>query len=125
MLHSGDCRTGELEGDDEQITIDLLHTQPNVRAMAIVINCYSQGFTFRDVETAEARITDVTNQKGMTQTFHGLRLYNRSVAFTSLTSPCLPGLPHVFVSLSLHVVVRVVRVCMLMGGCVCVCFIAL
>lgn len=63
VLHSGDCRTGELEGDDEQITIDLLHTQPNVRAMAIVINCYSQGFTFRDVETAEARITDVTNQK--------------------------------------------------------------
>ncbi|WP_063001478.1 TerD family protein [Nocardia mikamii] len=52
----GDSVTGEDEGDDEIITLDLTRVRPEITAVAVVVTCYS-GQTFADIDNARCRVT--------------------------------------------------------------------
>ena len=43
IQHHGDNLTGEGEGDDEQITIDLRQLGPNIVTILFVVNIYTKG----------------------------------------------------------------------------------
>ncbi len=57
IIHTGDNLTGEGQGDDEQIIVDLDRVPPNVRALVFVVNSFT-GQTFDKVENAFCRILD-------------------------------------------------------------------
>lgn len=57
IVHTGDNRTGEGEGDDEQIIVDLDKVPANVKALVFTVNSYT-GQTFESVENAYCRMVD-------------------------------------------------------------------
>jgi tellurium resistance protein TerD len=57
LQHSGDNLTGEGDGDDEQITVDLASVPANVQEVAIVVASYS-GETFGEIENAFVRLVN-------------------------------------------------------------------
>lgn len=64
--HTGDNLTGEGEGDDEQIKIDLSKVPADVEAIAVTVTIYdadSRKQTFGQVSNAFARILDQDNNK--------------------------------------------------------------
>eukprot|EP00639_Heterosigma_akashiwo_P025822 CAMPEP_0194702990 /NCGR_PEP_ID=MMETSP0295-20121207/27272_1 /TAXON_ID=39354 /ORGANISM="Heterosigma akashiwo, Strain CCMP2393" /LENGTH=346 /DNA_ID=CAMNT_0039597801 /DNA_START=272 /DNA_END=1308 /DNA_ORIENTATION=+ len=63
VVHSGDNRTGEGEGDEEAITIDFDRLPKHVKAIAMVVTAYSGG-TFQSVETAHAELREVATRGG-------------------------------------------------------------
>jgi len=62
VTHSGDCRNGEIVGDDEVITIHPHMLPPSVVAVALVVNCYNVG-SFAEVSTAVARVCTGPNRE--------------------------------------------------------------
>ncbi|CAM9173186.1 unnamed protein product, partial [Heterosigma akashiwo] len=58
VVHSGDNRTGEGDGDDETVTINFESLPQHVKVIAIVVTAYSGG-TFQAVETAQAQLREV------------------------------------------------------------------
>ncbi len=54
VRHSGDNRTGEGDGDDEFIGIDLDALPADIKIIAFVVAAYNEGGSFRNVETARA-----------------------------------------------------------------------
>ena len=58
VVHSGDCKDGKIEGDDETIIIDFTKMTQKVKAIMVVVNAY-QGGNFSSVETAEVNISDI------------------------------------------------------------------
>jgi stress response protein SCP2 len=54
----GDNLTGEGEGDDEQIYLDLLRVPPHVAHLVFVINSF-KGHKFTDVRNAFCRLVEV------------------------------------------------------------------
>lgn len=62
ILHSGDNLTGEGEGDDEVINVDLSKVSSKVTSIVFTINSYS-GQTFNDVVNCFARLVDSSNNK--------------------------------------------------------------
>ncbi|MFP5302100.1 TerD family protein [Cobetia sp. SIMBA_158] len=65
--HTGDNRTGEGDGDDEAILVDLSKVPADVDAMAVAVTIHdaqSRGQNFGGVENAFARIVNLeTNQE--------------------------------------------------------------
>lgn len=57
VTHTGDNRTGEGEGDDEQIIVLLDKIPPNVKSLVFTVNSFT-GQTFDAVENAYCRIVD-------------------------------------------------------------------
>lgn len=57
VKHSGDNLTGEGDGDDESIKIDLTRLPPNIEHLAFTVNSF-RGQTFDDVENAFCRVVD-------------------------------------------------------------------
>lgn len=57
LKHSGDNLTGEGDGDDEQITVDLASVPANVQEVAVVVASYS-GETFGEIENAFVRLVN-------------------------------------------------------------------
>lgn len=55
--HSGDNLTGEGDGDDEQITLDLASIPSNAKEVAVVVASYS-GETFGEIENAFVRMVN-------------------------------------------------------------------
>src|SRR5690349_9536369 len=41
VVHTGDNRSGEGEGDDEQIRVDLSAVPAHVKSLVFTVNCYS------------------------------------------------------------------------------------
>lgn len=62
IRHSGDNRTGEGEGDDESIAIDLSALPSNAVHLVITVNSFT-GQTFDKVDNAVCRLVDDANGK--------------------------------------------------------------
>jgi tellurium resistance protein TerZ len=61
IVHTGDNRTGEGDGDDEQIIVDLDKIPATVKALVFTVSSYT-GQTFDTVENAYCRIVDNSNK---------------------------------------------------------------
>ena len=57
IVHSGDNLTGEGEGDDESIRVDLARVPANVAHLIVTVNSY-RGQTFDEVDNAFCRMVD-------------------------------------------------------------------
>lgn len=57
IVHSGDNLTGDGDGDDEVINVDLSRVRPNVTSLVFVIASF-RGQTFNEVESAFCRLVD-------------------------------------------------------------------
>jgi tellurium resistance protein TerZ len=60
IVHTGDNRTGDGDGDDEQILVDLDTIPANIKALVFTVSSYT-GQTFDTVENAYCRIIDSSN----------------------------------------------------------------
>ncbi len=60
IQHLGDNRTGEGEGDDESIVVDLRSVAPQVTTILFIVTSY-EGQTFEQVANAFCRLVDQTN----------------------------------------------------------------
>merc|ERR1712048_963801 len=58
LKHSGDNLSGEGEGDDEQVMVDLQRMDPKATSLVFVINIYTRGKTFAQVARPYCRIVD-------------------------------------------------------------------
>jgi len=56
--HTGDNLTGEGEGDDEQIIVNLSRIGPQVQQVFFVVNIYTPGKSFRQVAEPYCRVVD-------------------------------------------------------------------
>jgi len=61
ITHTGDNRTGEGEGDDEQIIVDLTRVPAQVKSLVFTVNSFT-GQTFDAVENAYCRLVDAATQ---------------------------------------------------------------
>lgn len=62
VIHSGDNLTGEGEGDDEIIRVNLNHLPPEVEYLAFTVNSF-RGQTFNEVENAFCRVLDQSGKE--------------------------------------------------------------
>ncbi|WP_338847989.1 TerD family protein [Massilia sp. W12] len=62
IRHSGDNRTGEGDGDDEQISVDLGRVPGNVQSLVFTVNSFT-GQNFSQVENASCRLLDGASQR--------------------------------------------------------------
>ena len=59
VKHSGDNRSGEGEGDDESIVIDLDSLAADIKVIVFVVTANNEGGSFKHVETARAQLRDL------------------------------------------------------------------
>lgn len=70
IVHQGDNRNGEGEGDDEQIVVDLMSVPSDVKRLAVVITIFdakNRGQNFGQVGGAFARIVNADNDLEITR----------------------------------------------------------
>lgn len=60
ITHDGDNLTGDGDGDDEVIHVDLSRLDPRAAHLVFTVNSF-RGQTFKDVDNAVARLVDETN----------------------------------------------------------------
>lgn len=63
VAHQGDNRTGEGDGDDEEILIDLVKVPAQVEAIVIPVTIYDAGQNFGQVRNAYIRVVDRSTDK--------------------------------------------------------------
>jgi tellurium resistance protein TerZ len=61
IVHTGDNRTGDGDGDDEQIIVDLGKVPANVKSLVFTVNSFT-GQTFDAVENAYCRMVDSSSK---------------------------------------------------------------
>jgi len=61
ISHTGDNTTGEGDGDDESIIVELESVNPAAKQLVFVVSSYS-GESFSQIENAFCRLVDETNQ---------------------------------------------------------------
>ncbi|QIS12107.1 TerD family protein [Nocardia arthritidis] len=57
IRHQGDSITGEGDGDDEVIAVDLTRVDPRITAIMFLVTCYT-GQTFAEIDNAFCRLVD-------------------------------------------------------------------
>lgn len=62
VVHQGDNLTGEGEGDDEVITVDLTRLPSQVEFLAFTVNSF-RGQTFNEVDNAFCRVVDQSGKE--------------------------------------------------------------
>ncbi|GFK95302.1 General stress protein 16U [Fundidesulfovibrio magnetotacticus] len=62
IVHTGDNLTGEGEGDDEQVIVDLSAVPSGVKSLVFTVNSF-RGQTFDEVENAYCRMVDASNEQ--------------------------------------------------------------
>lgn len=62
IKHTGDNRTGDGDGDDEQIMVNLSTVPANVTSLIFIVNSFT-GQTFDQIENAFCRLVDGSNNK--------------------------------------------------------------
>ncbi len=60
IIHTGDNRSGEGDGDDEQIKVDLDKVPDNVKSLVFTVNSFS-GQTFNEIDNAYCRVVNSGN----------------------------------------------------------------
>lgn len=60
IVHTGDNRTGDGEGDDEQIIVDLPKVPAQVKTIMFIVNSFT-GQSFSEIENAFCRIVNHAN----------------------------------------------------------------
>ncbi len=60
IIHTGDNRTGEGDGDDEQIIVDLASLPREIVTLIFTVNSFT-GDTFDKIENAYCRLVDAAN----------------------------------------------------------------
>ena len=60
IVHTGDNRTGDGDGDDEQIIVDLTKVPSSVKSLVFTVNSFT-GQNFSQVENATCRIVNASN----------------------------------------------------------------
>ena len=60
IVHTGDNRTGDGDGDDEQISVDLTRVPATVKSLVFTVNSFT-GQNFSQVENATCRIVNGAN----------------------------------------------------------------
>ena len=63
IKHQGDNLTGEGEGDDEEIFIDLANVNPRIHSIWPVVTVYTSTKNFSHVEGTFCRLVDVSSGK--------------------------------------------------------------
>lgn len=66
VIHKGDNRTGEGDGDDEQITLEFAKMPEDVDKMAVAVTIYeaeSRGQNFGQVNNAYVRVLDIDTKE--------------------------------------------------------------
>ncbi len=58
IVHTGDNLTGDGDGDDEQIKVDLTRLPQNVEHIVFTVNAYTSSVNFNNVENAFCRLVD-------------------------------------------------------------------
>lgn len=62
IIHSGDNRTGDGDGDDETITVNLDAVSPNIHTLVFTVNSFT-GQDFNKVENASCRLYNTENNE--------------------------------------------------------------
>jgi tellurium resistance protein TerZ len=62
IIHTGDNRTGEGDGDDEQIIVNLTTVPANVKSLVFTVNSFT-GQNFSQVDNATCRIVNASNNQ--------------------------------------------------------------
>jgi tellurium resistance protein TerZ len=62
VVHTGDNRTGDGDGDDEQIMVDLTRIPANVKSLVFTVNSFT-GQNFSQIENATCRIINGGNNQ--------------------------------------------------------------
>ena len=62
IVHTGDNRTGDGDGDDEQIIVDLTRVPANVKSLVFTVNSFT-GQNFSQVANATCRILNGSNNQ--------------------------------------------------------------
>lgn len=62
ILHTGDNRTGDGDGDDEQIIVDLSRVPANVKTIIFIVNSFT-GQNFSEIENAFCRVVNGANNQ--------------------------------------------------------------
>ena len=62
VVHTGDNRTGDGDGDDEQIVVDLTKVPVNIKSLVFTVNSFT-GQDFSQIENATCRIVNASNNK--------------------------------------------------------------
>ena len=61
ITHTGDNRTGDGDGDDEQIIVDLSRVPESIKSLVFTVSSYT-GQDFNSVQNAYCRLVDGSNQ---------------------------------------------------------------
>lgn len=88
IQHTGDNLTGEGEGDDEVINIDLKKLNVNTEKLIVAVTIYRANLTFADVENAFVRLVnaydetefiryDLSNEAGRNYTMHMAEIFKK------------------------------------------------
>lgn len=69
VVHSGDNRTGEGDGDDEEVTINLSKVSPSIVEIVFVISIHNkdEGFHFGNVLNSSVRVYNLANGSSLLQ----------------------------------------------------------
>jgi tellurium resistance protein TerZ len=62
IQHTGDNRTGEGDGDDEQIVVNLAQVPPHIKSLMFVVNSFT-GQNFSQIDNATCRILNGQNNQ--------------------------------------------------------------
>jgi tellurium resistance protein TerZ len=62
VVHTGDNRTGDGDGDDEQITVDLTKVPATIKSLVFTVNSFT-GQNFSQIENATCRIVNASDHK--------------------------------------------------------------
>lgn len=62
VVHTGDNRTGDGDGDDEQIVVDLTRVPAQVNSLMFTVNSFT-GQNFSQIENATCRIVNAANNQ--------------------------------------------------------------
>lgn len=62
IVHTGDNRTGDGDGDDEQIIVDLSRVPANVKSIIFIVNSFT-GQNFSEIENAFCRVVNASNNQ--------------------------------------------------------------